>query len=176
MSGPISWNSDSSRLTSTTWPTPECSATIVAKAATSPVTSSVSAIGGSSGPPSASPLMAANPLIASAMVAKPGSVGVGAVLAEAGDAGDHERRVAGEQHVGTEAEALERAGPEVLDQHVGAVAQAEEDVEVVAGSFRSSAMQRLLRATQLPPQRHAVASGRASPCRARVSPVRAARP
>ena len=32
-SGPISWNSDSSRLTSTTWPTPQCTATIVANAA-----------------------------------------------------------------------------------------------------------------------------------------------
>ena len=31
----MSWNSDSSRFTSTTWPTPEWTATIVAKAATS---------------------------------------------------------------------------------------------------------------------------------------------
>ena len=68
----MSWNSDSSRLTSTTWPTPVWTATIVANAATSAVTSSVSAIGGSSGPPSGSPLMAAKPHIASASVAKPG--------------------------------------------------------------------------------------------------------
>ena len=72
MSGPIIWNTDSSRLTSTTWPTPECSATIVAKAAASPVTSSVSAIGGSSGGPSGSPLMAVKPVMASAIEAKPG--------------------------------------------------------------------------------------------------------
>ena len=36
------------------------------------VTSSVSAMGGSSGPPSASPLMSANPDMASAIVANPG--------------------------------------------------------------------------------------------------------
>ena len=42
-----------------------------AKAPANAVTSSVSAIGGSSGPPSGSPLMAANPDMASAMVAKP---------------------------------------------------------------------------------------------------------
>ena len=65
------WNSDSRRLTSTTWPTPDHSATIVANAPTSAVTSSVSAIGGRSGPPSGSPLIAANPDMASAIVAKP---------------------------------------------------------------------------------------------------------
>ena len=72
ISGPMSWKSDSSRFTSTTWPTPECRATMVAKAATRPVTSSVRAIGGSSGAPSGSPLMAAKPDMASARVAKPG--------------------------------------------------------------------------------------------------------
>jgi hypothetical protein len=45
---------------------------MMANAAASAVTSSVSAIGGSSGPPSGSPLMAANPDIASASVANPG--------------------------------------------------------------------------------------------------------
>ena len=45
---------------------------MVANAATKPVTSSVSAIGGSSGCPSGSPLIAAKPDIASAMVANPG--------------------------------------------------------------------------------------------------------
>ena len=58
-SGPMIWNMLSSRLTSTTWPTPERSATIVANAATRPVTSSVSAIGGRSGCPSGTPLIAA---------------------------------------------------------------------------------------------------------------------
>ena len=51
-----------------TCPTPECSATIVANAAARPVTSSVSAIGGSSGCPSGSPLSEARPDIASAIV------------------------------------------------------------------------------------------------------------
>ena len=55
----------------------------MANAPTSPVTSSVRAIGGSSGGPSGSPLMAAKPDIASAIVAKPGPAGVRAVLAEA---------------------------------------------------------------------------------------------
>ena len=48
------------------------------------------------------------------------------VLAEAGDAQDHEPGVARVQHVGTEAEPLERAGPEVLDQHVGAGREVEQ--------------------------------------------------
>ena len=66
------WNSDSSRFTSTTWPSPDHRATMVAKAPASAVTSSVSAIGGRSGPPSGSPLSDAKPDIASAMVANPG--------------------------------------------------------------------------------------------------------
>ena len=65
------WNIVSSRLASTTWPTPEWSATIVANAAASPVTSSVSAIGGGSGWPSGLPLSATRPDIASAIVANP---------------------------------------------------------------------------------------------------------
>ena len=44
---------------------------MVAKAAVRPVTSSVRAIGGSSGAPSGSPEMAAKPDMASASVAKP---------------------------------------------------------------------------------------------------------
>jgi hypothetical protein len=70
------WSIDSSRLTSITWPSPVRSrwrsATITANAPTTAAISSVSAIGGSSGAPSGSPLIAANPLIASASVAKPG--------------------------------------------------------------------------------------------------------
>ena len=68
----MTWNSDSIRLVSTTWPVPECRATITANADTSAVISSVKAIGGRSGPPSGSPLSAAKPLIASAREAKPG--------------------------------------------------------------------------------------------------------
>ena len=57
---------------STTWPTPECNATIVANAAAMPVVSSVSAMAGSIGGPSGSPLTAARPAIDSAMDANPG--------------------------------------------------------------------------------------------------------
>ena len=64
-------SSDSSRFTSTTCPTPDHSATITEKAPTMAVISSVRAIGGSSGGPSASPLIAAKLDIASAIVANP---------------------------------------------------------------------------------------------------------
>ena len=64
-----------------TWPSPLRSrwrsATMTANAPASAATSSVSAIGGSSGGPSGSPLIAANPLIASAIVAKPGRAAYG---------------------------------------------------------------------------------------------------
>ena len=71
-SGPIKCSMDSRRFTSTICPTPECTATMVAKAATIAVTSSVNAMGGSVGPPSGSPLTLAKPDIASAIEAKPG--------------------------------------------------------------------------------------------------------
>ncbi len=45
----MSWSIVSTRLTSTSWPTPEWTATRVANAAAIAVTSSVSAIGGRSG-------------------------------------------------------------------------------------------------------------------------------
>ena len=70
------WSIDSSRFTSITWPSSERSrwrsATMTANAPAMAAISSVSAIGGRSGRPSGSPLMAANPLIASAKVANPG--------------------------------------------------------------------------------------------------------
>ena len=130
MSGPISWKSDSSRFTSTTWPTPECTPTSVANAATRPVTSSVRAIGGSSGPPSGSPLIAANPLIASAIVANPGRVAYGPSWPKPVIRVITSLRVARQQHVGPEAEALERARSEVLDEHVGLVAEPVHHLEV----------------------------------------------
>ena len=69
----------SSKLMSTTWPTPLCNATIVAKAPTSPVTSSVSAMGGSIGWPPGTPLIDDSPLITSAMLANPGRLRYGPV-------------------------------------------------------------------------------------------------
>ncbi len=89
----------------------------------SAVTSSVSAIGGRSGAPSGSPLIAANPLIASAIVAKPGRSAYGPSWPKPGDAQDDEPGVPLEQLDRIEPEPLERPGPEVLDQHVGRVDQ-----------------------------------------------------
>ncbi len=58
-----------------------------------------------------------------------GASGVGARLAEAGDPGHDEVRAAGEQDRGrVEAQPLQGAGPEVLDEHVGGVDEAEERV------------------------------------------------
>ena len=93
------------------------------------------------------------------MVANPGRVAYGPVLPEAGDAGDDELRVAREQHVGPEAEALERAGPEVLDEHVGLVAEAAHERRGRRRAFRSRAIVRLPR----PPSFHqSVTSSRGS--------------
>ena len=61
---------------------------------------------------------------------EPGPLGVRAGLPEPGHARDHEPVVAGEQDVGSEPEPLERAGAEVLDQHVGVVEQPEEHVAI----------------------------------------------
>ena len=54
------------------------------------------------------------------------TVGIRPVLAEAGDAGDDEVRVALVQDVGADAQALHGAGAEVLHHHVGVVAQLEQ--------------------------------------------------
>ena len=66
------WSRDSSRRHVDHLAHLECSATMVANAAARAVTSSVRAMGGSSGRPSGSPLMAAKPDMASASVANPG--------------------------------------------------------------------------------------------------------
>ena len=120
----MSWNSDSRRLTSTTWPTPEWRATIVAKAATIPVTSSAKrdrreqrrplglAVDGGQ----------ARHGLGQRGEAR-GGTAYGTVLAEAGDPGDDQVGVAGQEDVGAETEAFEGAGPEVLDQHIGPVEQ-----------------------------------------------------
>ena len=61
-----------------------------------------------------------------------GPLGVRAGLSERSDPGDDESRVGGEQRVGTEAPALERARAEVLDQHVAARDQAQQHVGALA--------------------------------------------
>ena len=68
-----------------------------------------------------------SPDVRSAIGLPTGAVAVGAGLAEAGDAGDDEARGAGEEDVGTEAEALHASGAEVLDDDVGILRQLHED-------------------------------------------------
>ena len=55
--------------------------------------------------------------------AETGLLGIGAGLAEAGNAHDDEARVARQQQIGGEAHGLERAGPVVLDEDVGRLHQ-----------------------------------------------------
>ena len=60
-----------------------------------------------------------------------------------------EPRIAGQHLVGTEAEPLQDAGPETLDQHVGVVEQAEQDLPAlrrleVDGDARPAAVERVL--------------------------------
>ena len=100
------------------------SATITANAPASAVTSSVSAIGGSSGGAVGLAVDRREPAHRLGHRGEAGLRRVRPVLAEAGHAQHDEARVAREQHVGAEAEALERAGPEVLDEHVGVVGEA----------------------------------------------------
>jgi hypothetical protein len=97
------------------------------------VISSVRAMGGSRGPPSGSPLMAAKPDMASASVANPGRSGVGAVLAEAGHPQDHQPRGCGPAARRAEPEALQHAGPEVLDQHVASSDQRQQRLPALVG-------------------------------------------
>ena len=61
----------------------------------------------------------------------PAVVGVGTVLAPAGHAAVDEPRVAGEAHVGTDAEPLGDAGPEPLDQRVGPLDQAQHGLDAL---------------------------------------------
>ena len=60
-----------------------------------------------------------------------GGLGVGTALAPARHAAEHEAGVAGQAHVGTEAEALGHAGPEALDEGVGRLDQAEQGLDAV---------------------------------------------
>ena len=148
---------------SITWPRPvardACSAAITAKLVASAAMPSASPNGGSVGGPSGSPVSAAKPLIASASEPKPGRRAYGPDLAERGDAGDHEARVALRGAVRTEAPALERAGPEVLDQHVGFVDETAAGPRRRAASDRSSVDRALVAAERLPPQVDAVLRG-----------------
>ena len=155
-SGPISWNIVSSRLMSTTWPRPLCRATIVANAAASPVASSVRAIGGSSGWPSGSPLIADSPDIASAIVANPGRSAYGPSWPKPDTRVTTRRGLRACSTSGPRPRRSSAPGPEVLDEHVGVVGEAQHQLE--AGRVLEVDDDRALVAVgQLPPQPLAVA-------------------
>ena len=83
---------------------------------------------------------------------------VRAELAERGDPRDDEARVDLGEHVGAEAPALQGAGAEVLDQHVGAGQETFEQVGA-GGPGQVEGGAALVAAEQRPPQRHAVLGG-----------------
>ncbi len=87
---------------------------------------------------------------------EPGTAGVGAVLPEAGHAQDDEPGVAADEVVRREAEPLERAGAEVLDEHVGAVDEAAHVRQAVVG-LEVEHDAALAPADELPPQPFPVA-------------------
>jgi hypothetical protein len=89
---------------------------------------SASASGGSSGGPGREPVARCEARHRLDQRAKAGFLAVGAGLAEAGNAADDQARVARQQDVRAEADALQRAGPEVLDQGVRIFDQPQQDV------------------------------------------------
>ena len=135
----------------------------MANAAASPVTSSVSAIGGGNGGPSGAPFSAANPDIPSATVAKPGRFAYGPSWPKPVTRVITSRGLRVEQRGGREAEPLERAGPEVLDEHVRIVDERQQDVPV-GGDLEVEDDRALVAVDQLPPQAFAIA--RVAPCEA----------
>ena len=135
----------------------------MANAAARPVTSSVRAIGGGSGWPSGSPFSAANPDIASATVAKPGRFAYGPSWPKPVTRVITSRGLRASNTSGAEAEALERAGPEVLDEHVGIVDERQQDVAIVV-DLEVEDDRALVAVDELPPQAFAVA--RVAPCQA----------
>ena len=76
---------------------------------------------------SGSPTSSRRPPNASATAANPGRCDIGPVCPNAGDAGDDEVRVDAVELLGPKAPLLERAGPEVLQQHVAVPDQVEHD-------------------------------------------------
>ncbi len=135
----------------------------MANAAASPVTSSVRAIGGGSGGPSGAPFSAANPDIPSATVAKPGRFAYGPSWPKPVTRVITSRGLRSSNVRGREAEALERAGPEVLDEHVGVVDERQQHV-AVGVVLEVEDDRALVAIDELPPQAFAVA--RVAPCQA----------
>ena len=145
------WNIDSSRLTSTTWPSPVRSAwrsaASVAKAPTSAVTSSVTAIGGSSGGPSGSPSSAGKAAQRLGDGGEAGMLRVRSVLAEAADAQDDQTRIALQQSP-RDRNRAPRACPAACSRSAHAAsARAARDRSCPASVLRSSVTTALLRLT-----------------------------
>src|ERR1700759_3424121 len=108
---------------STPWPRPvrwrACSATIVPRAANVAASASPSEMPARDGGRSASPVTYLMPPIASPMEPNPGPGRVRAGLAEPGHPGDDQPGVNLPEPFRGQAPALQRARPEVLQQHVG---------------------------------------------------------
>jgi hypothetical protein len=83
-----------------------------------------------------------------------GALGVRPGLAEAGDAQHNQPRIGGEQRVGVEAPALQRAGAEVLHQHVEVFDQLQEQ-RAPLGLAHVQRDAALAAVADLPVQRHA---------------------
>ena len=111
--------------------------------------------GGSVGGPSGSPVMRREAAHRLGQAAEAGPRRVRTDLAEAGDARDHEPRVDRVEASRAEAPALERAGPEVLDQHVGVGGERRQQVGAL-GLAEVERDRALVAAERLPPQGDAV--------------------
>ena len=103
---------------------------MTANAPASAATSSVSAIGGSNGAPSGSPLIAAKPLIASAIVAKPGRDAYGPSWPKPVTRRITKPRLRACNTSGPRPSRSSAARPEVLDQHVGAIREFEQTIAI----------------------------------------------
>ena len=121
-----------------------------------PVTSSVSAIGGSSGPAVGLAVDRREAAHRLGDGGEPRSRRVRAVLAEAGDAGDHEPRVAASSTSGPRPRRSSVPGRK-FSMSTSASSQRRCITSRSSGALRSSAIVRLLRPAELPPERHAVA-------------------
>ena len=128
--------------TSTTWPSPERSrshsAAMIPNAAVSapPPTSATGTAGATGGPPGA-PVSAEHAGAREVAEVVAGAVAVRPVLPEAGDRADDEPRVLRAQPLVAEAEAVEHAGAEGLEQDVVLAHQAQEHLAPPSASGRA---------------------------------------
>ncbi len=131
------------------------SAVMTANAVVRAVIPSARPNGGSVGGPSGSPVMAANPLIASASVPNPGRFAYGPVWPKPVTRATTRPGLRSWSTLGAEAPALEGAGAEVLDHHVG-VAASSRNTSWPSGVREHQRDALLVAAEHLPPQPDAV--------------------